>query len=148
MPMTLQELSDRQEIDDLLVRYCYAVDDRDWDAYASVFTPNAVIDYTETGGPRGGVREMAAFLEKALRKVKSSQHIVTTSLVRLAGDQASARTICQCPMVLDMGAGKTQVIFQGLWYEDELRRVGSGWRITSRYERNSYDYNVPEGFAW
>lgn len=31
MTLTLQEMSDRFEIQDLIVGYCYAVDTRDWD---------------------------------------------------------------------------------------------------------------------
>lgn len=143
-----QEISDRLEIEQLLVRYCYAVDDRDWPAYLRVFTPDARIDYSETGGPIGTPPEMAAFLRKALAKVKSAQHVISTTLLEINGDHATARTICQCPMVLDMGEGKEQVIFQGLWYEDELTRTADGWRIAKRYERNSYAYNVPPGFSW
>ena len=43
--MNLQEISDRMEIQDLMVDYCYAVDHRDWDAFERLFTPDAVIDY-------------------------------------------------------------------------------------------------------
>src|ERR671924_87709 len=44
MTLSLQEISDRIEIEELLVRYCYAVDDRDWDAYRNLFTTDAVLD--------------------------------------------------------------------------------------------------------
>ncbi len=52
--LSLQEISDRLEIQELLVRYSHAVDTRDWEAFEHVFTEDAVIDYTEMGGPRGG----------------------------------------------------------------------------------------------
>ena len=48
--MTLDELSDRQEIQELMVEYCYAIDTRNWEALDDVFTPDAVIDYTEMVG--------------------------------------------------------------------------------------------------
>ena len=41
--MSQQEISDRLQIQDLLVRYCYAVDDRNWDTYRNIFTRDAVI---------------------------------------------------------------------------------------------------------
>ena len=47
MTLSLQEMSDRFEIQDLLVGYCYAVDDRDFDALDRFFTEDAVIDYRE-----------------------------------------------------------------------------------------------------
>ena len=36
--MTVEELIDRQEIDDLLIRYATAVDTQDWDLYETCFT--------------------------------------------------------------------------------------------------------------
>jgi hypothetical protein len=54
MPLSLQEISDRLEIQEVLTRYCYAVDDRDWDTYRSAFTLDAIIDDTAAGGLRGG----------------------------------------------------------------------------------------------
>ncbi|WP_207917165.1 nuclear transport factor 2 family protein [Rhizobium sullae] len=56
---SLQEISDRLEIEELLVRYCYAVDDRDWKAYRNVFTLDAVLDDTATGGSRAVWKSMS-----------------------------------------------------------------------------------------
>ena len=53
MTMSLQEISDRLEIQDLMVRYSYAIDNRDWDALDDVFTPDAHIDYSVFGGSVG-----------------------------------------------------------------------------------------------
>ena len=52
----LQEISDRLEITDVLTRYTRAIDTGDWDRLDTVFTPDAEIDYTESGGIAGGVR--------------------------------------------------------------------------------------------
>ena len=38
MPMSLQEISDRLEIQDLLAAYSHAIDGRDWDALDDIFT--------------------------------------------------------------------------------------------------------------
>jgi hypothetical protein len=51
--LTIEEMSDRLEIMDLLASYSHAIDQRDWDALDDVFTPDALIDYTEMGGSRG-----------------------------------------------------------------------------------------------
>ena len=48
--MDLQEISDRFEIEGAIVRYTRAIDTGDWDALDTVFTPDAEIDYTESGG--------------------------------------------------------------------------------------------------
>ena len=40
--LTLREMSDRMEIQDLLVRYAHAVDTRDWPLFRELFTADAV----------------------------------------------------------------------------------------------------------
>jgi len=64
--LTIQEISDRIEINDLLIRYCSAVDQRDWDAFDDIFTEDCLIDYTAMGGKRGGLAETKAFLKKVM----------------------------------------------------------------------------------
>jgi 3-phenylpropionate/cinnamic acid dioxygenase small subunit len=148
MSYSLQELADRVEIDQLLARYCHALDEHDWDSFRGVFTEDAIHDDTVAGGFRGGVDAKIEFLQHALSKVLISQHIVSTTLLELDGDQAEARSVCQCPMVLDLGEGKTHVFFQGLWYDDKLVRTPAGWRISERVERDYYSHNFPEGFTF
>src|SRR2546423_8344043 len=147
-PMTPQEISDRMEIEALLVRYCYAVDDRDWITYRDVFTPDAVIDDSAAGGFRGGVEEHVKFMQKALSKIKISQHAISTTQLKISGDEATARTHCSCPMVVDLGKGQTQLFLQGLWYRDRLVRTTSGWRLKERVEEGYWNYNVPAGFKF
>ena len=62
MGMTVQEISDRIEIDDLLTRYATAVDSKDWDLFASCFTPDAFLDYTSAGGVKGPLPEVTKWL--------------------------------------------------------------------------------------
>ncbi|MGY8803024.1 MAG: nuclear transport factor 2 family protein, partial [bacterium] len=45
-----QELLDRREIDDLLIRYATAVDTKDWDLWETCFTEDAFVDYESAGG--------------------------------------------------------------------------------------------------
>ncbi len=65
MSLSVQQISDRLEIQDVLTRYCYAVDDRDWDTYRQLFAPDAVID-TITGGIKSGVEEHVARLVESI----------------------------------------------------------------------------------
>lgn len=143
--MSQQEISDRMEIQELLVRYSHAVDTRDWDAFERVFTDDAVIDYTEMGGPRGGVKETRAFLESAMPMFSSFQHMLGNTVLEFEGDTARSRTICFNPMVLPVGEVEPHVFFCGLWYRDQLVRTPDGWRIKDRYEERSYMYNSPPG---
>jgi hypothetical protein len=148
MAMSLQEISDRLEIEQLLIRYCYAVDDRDWDAYRQIFAPDAIIDDTVTGGIRSGVEEHITYLTRALSRIRISQHAVSSILIQIRGNEAIARAHCSCPMVVDLGEGRTQVFFQGLWYHDRLVRTAEGWRIKELIEEGYWAHNVPAGFQF
>jgi hypothetical protein len=148
MSLTIQQISDRLEIQDVLTRYCYAVDDRDWDTYRQLFTADAVIDDTVTGGIRSGVEEHVAYLRKALSKVVMSQHAISTVLAELNGNEARVRAHCTCPIVLDTGQNDTQVMFQGLWYRESLVRTDLGWKIRSLAEEGYWKQNAPSGFEF
>jgi 3-phenylpropionate/cinnamic acid dioxygenase small subunit len=144
--LSLQEISDRLEIQDLFVRYSHAVDTKDWDLYRTVFTEDAYIDYSEMGGSKGDLEETVAFLASAMPMFASTQHLVANTVLTLDGDTASTRTICFNPMVMEMD-GAERVFFCGLWYRDELVRTPDGWKIKHRYEERSYTYNRPEGLG-
>lgn len=144
--LSLQEISDRLEIEELLVRYSHALDSKDWDAWEALFTPDAVIDYTEMGGIRGGVHDVRVWLEEVMAWPVSYQHLVADTLLDFGDDDhVRARTICHNPMVLDDGKGGTHVFFCGLWYVDRLVRTPAGWRFAERREERSYFHNTPEG---
>lgn len=141
--LSLQHISDRLEIQDLLSRYSHAIDERDWDALDDVFTSDAVIDYSETGGARGGVVQVKAWLPVAMERFPVYQHMVATSRLELDGDAARCRTILFNPMTYRGDDGVDQVFFIGLWYRDRLVRTPDGWRIAERVEEMGYAHNVP-----
>jgi hypothetical protein len=148
MPKSLQELSDRLEIQDLQAAYSHAIDTRDFDALDRVFTKDAFIDYTAFGGSAGGLEETKAFLRKAMPMFGGFQHMVATSQVRLSGNRATAKTICWNPMVMKAdGPGEPRVFFCGLWYHDEYLRTLDGWRITRRVEEKCFTHNMPAEFT-
>jgi len=144
--LSLQEISDRIELNDLIVRYSYAIDNRDFDALDDIFTEDAIIDYTAMGGARGTVPETKAYLTAALARFTGFQHLVATTIVKIEGDTATARTICHNPMMM-MHKGAEHIFFCGLWYNDEFRRTDKGWRISHRNEDKSFFYNLPTDFA-
>ena len=141
--MSLQEISDRLEIQDLFARYCFAIDERDWDALDRVFTPDAQIDYSETGGAAGTFAQIKAWLPVALDRFPMFQHMVATTKLDLDGDTARARTILFNPMVHRSAVGEEQVFFIGLWYRDRLVRTPDGWRIAERHEDMAWSHSVP-----
>ena len=142
--MTLQQVSDRLEIQDLLVDYSHAIDTGNWDALDDVFTADAFIDYTAMGGAKGNLEETKSFLRDVLPRFASYQHLVATTKVAIDGDTAYGRTICHNPMVAGKAQANPHVFFCGLWYLDRFVRTPAGWRIQERVEERSYIYNLPE----
>jgi len=145
MTMTLQEISDRMEIQDLMVAYCYAIDRQNWDELDDIFLPDANIDYSEMVNFRGNRAETKEFLKEGLAQLSSYQHSISTSQIKIDGDTAHGRTLCSNPMVVPLPNGDKHVFFVGLWYRDVFVRTDKGWRIKERYEEKCYQYNVPPG---
>lgn len=143
MTMSLQEISDRLEIQDLIARYSFAIDERDWDALDRVFTPDARIDYTAAGGIAGSLAEIKRWLPVALAQFPAFQHMVATTRLELDGDTASSRTILFNPMVVPDADGAPRTFFIGLWYCDKFVRTADGWRIAERREEMSWTHNAP-----
>ncbi len=145
MTLSLQEMSDRFEIQDLIVAYCYAVDTRDYDALDALFTGDALIDYSEMVGEqgKGDLTKIKQFLSVSLAGIKAFQHAVSTTRYEIAGDRAKTTTAVYNPMVLDEN-GTDRVMVFGLWYHHHYIRTAEGWRISRLYEQPCYAENVPD----
>ena len=143
MTMSLQEISDRLEIHDLIARYSYALDRRDYDGLDELFTPDAVLDYTATGAIRGSLAEMKEFVAKAFTMFAGTQHLTTQTLIRFDDDgrTAHAKSACHNPMVFG-GDLKPKMMIVGLWYVDTLVRTAGGWRFKERVEELLYNTTI------
>lgn len=142
--LSIEEMSDRFEIQDLMVGYCYAVDNKDFDALDGYFTDDAVIDYSEMVGVKGSLADIKSFLAASLGPVPMSQHAVSTTQYSFDGDTCETRSVCTNPMVVPGDDGQPQTIFFGLWYIHQFRRTQNGWRISGLYEKKCYNHNLPE----
>ncbi len=145
-PLSLQQVSDRIEINDLLIRYTTAIDQKDYALLDGCFTPDAHLDYTSAGGIAGDYPKVRTWLEKALAPFPMTVHYVTNSVVELEGDTARARTAVLNPMGFAAEDGSLQTFTVGAYYNDRLARTPDGWRICERIEESKYmDGNLPAG---
>jgi hypothetical protein len=138
--LSLEEISDRLEIQQLLVDYSTAIDKRRFDDLDSVFTQDAYIDYRALGGIDGHYPEVKKWLSEVLPNFPVYAHMLGNFSVRIHGDTATSRVICFNPMVLPEATKKdqAQVLFCGLWYDDEFLRTPEGWRMTRRVETKCF----------
>ena len=125
---------DRLAINDVLVRYCTGIDTRDWEYFASVFTPEVQADYGSIGSwsTRDAlVADMVAWhapLGLSMHQVSN----VAVTFVDTAPDLPDrARSSAYVDVVLMNADGRTGTSAKGT-YADELVRTDSGWRITRR----------------
>jgi hypothetical protein len=144
---TLQELSDRLEIQDKITAYAYAVDFHRWGELDAIFTDDALLDFTASGGEKGDLATIKAFFDRALTMFEGHQHLMGNTAVTLNGDSATSQTLCHNPMYFK-GTGGTggaegtdgeqRVLFVGIWYHDTWVRTADGWRISRRVQQKGY----------
>ena len=128
--MDLRTLTDRLEIDDLLTSYTRAIDTGDWDRLDEVFTPDAAIDYTSTGGIAGSYPEVKAWLAENLPMFPRRQHVLGQKEVRLDDGTGAAQVTAYFlnPMVLPQADGSELLWEFGGLYHHALVRTADGWR--------------------
>lgn len=121
----LVRAADRVEIIEMLSRYHYAIDGRDWEALESIFTPDATAGYVRVaGGERSsssvgpGVTAITEWLRSSLRPVET-QHYMTNH-VFIALDDESATT----NSYLSVRGTTTGGVYTGTHV-----RTDDGWRI-------------------
>lgn len=135
--LSLQEISDRIQIQDLLTRYALAIDTKDWALLDTCFLPDSTIDYTSTGGRKGPYAEIRKWLAEALAPFAVTMHCVGNTTVDLEGDHAHARTYLWNPMGYQKSDGEIHWFTVSAHYVDEIARTKHGWRIRQRVIENS-----------
>jgi SnoaL-like domain len=129
------QLADRTEIHDLIVRYGWAIDTRDWSLLDTCFTEDAYVDYSSNpGGIEGPYREVRGWLEQTLAAFAVMQHLMVNIDIRVDGDRATARTMVVNPMGAKTREGPPHFFYLGGRYDDDIVRTTDGWRIAKRVE--------------
>jgi 3-phenylpropionate/cinnamic acid dioxygenase small subunit len=136
--MSIDELSDRIEIQDLLVRYATALDTKDWALLDTCFTADGWVDYTSSGGIAGPYSKARRWLEKALAAFPVTVHMVGNVSVTITGDAARSTAFVLNPMRYRNPDGSLHPFTVGAYYHDVLVRTVEGWKIAERREVQSF----------
>lgn len=128
---TCLESEARRAIVELLHRYCRAVDDRDAQAFAALWTPDAVADFGERyRGPAAGLLDA---LLAAHATTRSMSHHVTGPLIEFDGGLTAARcTSDVSALVVAVVDGATRVRLVRGRYDDRFERHSGVWRLAAR----------------
>ena len=126
----MSEADDRRQLQDVMLSYAAAVDDRDMARYRACFAEDAEIvgfgEETVTGADA-----WTASVESQLDAFSSTQHLMSPQLAAITGDTASARTDVQALHVLRDGNGAMFTLWAT--YLTDFVRKDDGWKI-SRHE--------------
>ena len=97
MGLTIEEISDRLEINDLYSRYVHAADDHDTAALDLIFLPHTTFDWSSTGGGKMTyleAREGPAFRGDLFRGHSTSAPTSESTWVAMGSRPASNRKRC------------------------------------------------------
>jgi 3-phenylpropionate/cinnamic acid dioxygenase small subunit len=134
-------VSEHSEISALLYRYARAVDSKDWELYRSVFTEDAVIDYSSAGAVVGARDDVVEWFAANFGVIRWTMHYITNiEILESGAGTATVRAMFYNPMQLP---GMTEMSACGGYYHHQLVRTPDGWRSRSLREENLWFTNAP-----
>jgi hypothetical protein len=127
---TVEELLAEAAIRDVQIRYCRAVDRKDFELLRTCFHPDATFDY---GIFAGDVEAFVAMAHESLATFAGTTHFTGNQLVEVSGDSAWAEHYAvathRCPAD---EAGPLRDFVTAIRYVDDMRRRDGDWRIFKR----------------
>ena len=122
-------LEDKDEIRDLLTKYCLYIDSGRYDEWVACFTPDGVFDSPILGrwqGP-GKLKEFTQTYRTWTGDAQP-RHCVMNVLIDVDGSKATG----ECYLLMTHAAeGKTELVISGR-YEDVIEKVDGKWLFKER----------------
>lgn len=129
----LQTVLDRELIEQVRYRFGAALDTRDWEGFAELFTDDATGDFTSFGvaEPRVDKATIIAMFRSAFALPAdrlATQQLIGNVVVEVTGDTATSRSYLHGHHRLPGHPGGDEVDLRAR-YDDHLVRTPTGWRI-------------------
>ena len=126
----MSDTDDRRQLQDVMLAYAAAVDDRDMARYRACFADDVeIVGFGEEA--IAGADNWTASVESQLEAFSATQHLMSPQLATVSGDTASARTDVQALHVIKDGDGAMFTLWAT--YLTNFVRTGEGWKI-ARHE--------------
>ena len=122
-------LEEKEELRDLITRYCLYIDSGRYDDWVATFTEDGVFDSPILGRWQGRVA-LKQFTEKYRTWTGDNQprHCVMNVLVNVEGNHATG----ECYLLMTHASeGKTELVVSGR-YEDRMEKVNGKWLFKER----------------
>ena len=138
----MQALLDKQEIREVVLRYCRGIDRMDRDLVRSCYHADAT---DEHGSFRGGVEAYLDFAWKLLPRYDATMHFVGNVLVELQGDRARSEAYCIAHHRGESGEPAHNLATGCRYVDDFERREDRVWRIARRVVTTEWiRHDIPE----
>ena len=126
----MSDTDDRRQLQDVMLAYAAAVDDRDMVRYRACFADDVEIVGFGKAVVKGA-DTWTTSVESQLEAFSATQHLMSPQLATVSGDTASARTDVQALHVIKDGDGAMFTLWAT--YLTNFVRTGEGWKI-ARHE--------------
>lgn len=145
MTPELQTLIDRQDINDVLVSYCRAVDRADLDLLRSCYHPDATEDHGGTFS--GSASDYIDGLAPILPRGGTMTHTTTNILIELDGDRARVESHILAFARLKKDGEKFDTLSLARAVDLFEKRDGS-WKIAARHMVWEWNHDMPMSETW
>lgn len=127
----LQQLLDRTDISDTIIRFARALDIQDWELCRSCFIDDIEADYSDLRGQPVSLLKADEFVElrrQALNGLKT-QHLSSNHIITVEGDEATCISCFVIYRILLNNEGDDFFDTHG-YYTHTLLRTSQGWKIS------------------
>lgn len=131
----LDQVAARQDIAEVLARYCRGIDRCDAAELDRVFAEDARLDY---GSGVNGKAAMIAGLLGAVGAMRLTHHRISNIVIEFGSGQAKSETYCIALHILGEPGAETEMTVGGR-YLDTFEQRAIGWQIVDR--RYVMDWN-------
>ena len=130
----VRELVDKEHIRSLLMRYCRAIDRKDYASLLTLYHPDAVDDHEDF---KGGPQELVEYARSKCERLETMHHLLGQTHIELRGSKAFCETYLSSHSTFSGG---------GLWNtgdtasDDQLMLVTVTGRYLDQIERRNDEW--------
>ncbi len=129
----INDLLEKQAIQELILNYAWGIDSRDWTLFRSIFADEVAIDFSSYNGtpPTSmSADDWVAGCKSMLPGFDATQHVLTNFMIELAGDTAQAIVYMKAEHFIANSLGDNSHTLGG-YYTHQLKKQADGWKIHS-----------------
>jgi len=115
------------DITEVLMRYALGIDGRDWELLRTCFREDLEADYGENGRWTSA-SAIVAWMQETHDPLGPTLHRISNVVVSPAQSGATSRAYVHAVI----SANESVTVHAYGWYDDELEKSESGWRIARR----------------